>query len=40
MNVVLEGVAVVPVFFDFTGFFAGIPGGQEFLYLLQIPQDS
>ena len=21
-------------------FFAGIPGGQEFLYLLRIPQDS
>jgi hypothetical protein len=27
-------------FFTFTGFFAGIPAGQEFLYLLQNPPES
>jgi hypothetical protein len=39
-NVVLEGVAGIPVFFTFTGFFAGISAGQEFLYLLQNPPES
>ncbi len=40
-DVVLEGVAVIPVFFPILQeFFAGISGGQEFLCLLWIPQES
>jgi hypothetical protein len=40
-NVVLEGVAGIPVFCRCHRiFFAGIPVGQEFLYLLLIPPDS
>jgi hypothetical protein len=37
--VVLEGVAVI-FFLILQEFFAGIPGGQEFLHLLRIPQES
>jgi hypothetical protein len=39
-NVILEGVAGIPVFFALQEFFAGIPAGQEFLYLLRIPHES
>ena len=39
-NVVLEGVAGIPFFLLLQEFFAGIPRGQEFLYLLWIPPDS
>jgi hypothetical protein len=35
------GVAGIPVFFSLLQeFFAGIPVGQEFLYLLRIPRES
>ncbi len=38
---ILEGVAGIPVLFSFLqNFFAGIPVGQEFLYLTQNPPDS
>jgi hypothetical protein len=40
-NMVLEGVAGIPDFCHCHRiFFAGIPAGQESLYLLRIPQDS
>jgi len=40
-NVVLEGVAGIPVFFCFYRiFFTGIPAGQKFLYLPRNPPDS
>jgi hypothetical protein len=40
-NVVLEGVAGIPDFCRcYRNFFAGIPAGQEFLYLLRIHPDS
>ena len=42
-NMVLEGVARIPVFPLLQDFFAGIPAGQEFLYysgFLRNPEDS
>jgi hypothetical protein len=40
-SVILEVVAGIPVFCRcHRNFFAGIPVGQEFLYLLRIPLDS
>jgi len=37
---VLEGVAGIPVFSNFIGFFCRNSCGQEFLYLPQNPPDS
>jgi hypothetical protein len=39
-NVVLEGLEKLLFSAAFTGFVAGIPAGQEFLYLQRIPPDS
>ena len=39
-NVFLEGSQEFQFFFDFTGIFRSNSCGQEFLYLLRIPEDS